>query len=103
MKTVEMVDRQGLKLIEDRLTDMFVMLDSTLHTIRSLAEKYQILCKERRVTDLSDILDDSVSFVFYETEQQLLLTRKKVEALHLRVQGTVQLVCIFGSLCRDLD
>lgn len=88
--TVE--DRQQFRLIEDRITDMFAMLDSTIDIVSSLEEKYHIFYLGCASVSLEMIKSDQNAFMFHEQSRKLKLIRKQLEALHQRVQSSVQLL-----------
>ena len=88
--TVE--DRQQFRRIEDRITDMFAMLDSTLDIVTSLEEKYHIFHLDEPTVSLQKIKKDINAFMLHEQHRKLNLIRKQLEALHQRVQSSVQLL-----------
>lgn len=81
-----------MKIIEDRVTDLFIMLDSTIDTVTSLNEVYLCFRQHRESVDISTIATDPIAYGFHQKHRELLLIKQKAEALHKRVQGTVQLV-----------
>lgn len=80
-------DRQILKVVEDRVLDLFIIFDSTSDTVSTLLQEYEAIKsdlktskRDRVITKLQDIL------------REVALYRKKVETLHKMVQGTASLV-----------
>lgn len=93
LQLLDIQERQELKAFEDQLIDIFLVLDSTLDTISSFKEKYQEFCLDIK-PPLEDQANkfDSISCALEEKQREVLLTRKKVEALHTKIQGTMTLV-----------
>lgn len=90
---MELQERQELKAFEDQLIDIFVVLDSTLDTVSFLKEKYQEFCLDMGPPFKHQAKSfDSISCALEEKQREVLLTRKKVEALHTKIQGTMTLV-----------
>lgn len=87
---VNFVDRQRIKMIEDKVFDLHIIFESLYHTTSQL--KYQC-----RTHCLGQLCQDCVcSSVCDELEEQIndvQVNIKKVEILHKRAQGTAQLVC----------
>ena len=86
---------QELKTHEDQLIDILVVLDSTLDTISFLKEKYREFCQD--VEPFSAYLAnvDVNNGVLEEKQREILLNRKKVEALQTKIQSTMSLVKFF--------
>jgi hypothetical protein len=90
----EFEERQRLKQVEDKVLDVVMVLDSTLDTVSSLLEKYTELRRQNDAPfeDPSSSTQDSIVFALQEKRREVLLIRKKIDALHAKVQGTMQLV-----------
>lgn len=84
--------RQELKAFEDQLIDILIVLDSTLDTISSLREKSQEFCREVKPFLEYQANLDAISCALEEQQREVLLNRKKVEALQTKIQGTMSLV-----------
>ena len=92
LKPLDIQELQELQVFEDQLIDIFLVLDSTLDTISSLKERYQEFCLEMKPPELQANRLDSIGCALKEKQREVLLTRKKVEALHTKIQGTMTLV-----------
>ena len=91
MKTLFLEDRQKLQMIQDRITDMFAMLDSTLDIASSLEEKYYIFHLGLDAVTKSRVRSDAIAFAFHEKIKELKFIRQKLESLHRRMKAVVQL------------
>ena len=94
-----MYDIQKLQTVQDRIIDMFAMLDSTIDIARSLEEKYHIFHLHLDTVTKSRIRSDPIAFAFHEKLQDLHFTRQKLESLHERVKAIGQL----SSSALDLE
>lgn len=92
LQPLNLHDRQELKTYEDQLIDILVVLDSTLDTISSLKEKYREFCQEVEPFPAYQANVDAVNGALEEKQREVLLNRKKVEALQKKIQGTMNLV-----------
>lgn len=86
-------ERQVLKDMEDRIMDILLILDSTSDTISSVTEMYKQFCHDspalsQEVNDDFDLIE----FSLHEKQRDVVHNRKKVETLHVKVQGTAKLV-----------
>jgi Mg2+ and Co2+ transporter CorA len=85
-------DRQGLKVIEEKVLDLLTIFESTSDTITTLLREYEYMQsntamkRDRVVSKLQDNL------------REVDLYAKKVDTLHKRVQGTASLVSSFDRL-----
>lgn len=90
--------RQALKDFEDQILDILLVLDSTSDAIASVTEMYKQSCHDSpaQSQDVSDEFD-LISFSLDEKNRDVLQYRKKVETIHVKVQGTTNLVraCTF--------
>jgi Mg2+ and Co2+ transporter CorA len=99
MKTLFLEDRQKLQMIQDRITDMFAMLDSTIDIASSLEEKYYIFHLGLDAVTKSRVRSDAIAFAFHEKIKELKFIRQKLESLHRRMKAVVQL----SSSALDLE
>lgn len=99
MQLPNIEERQVLKDFEDLLIDNLHILDSTLDTIASLLKSYVNYCNTRRasVEDASVTNFDLIKVALEEQKLEVSCSRLKIETLHRKVQGSIQLV----SLSRD--
>lgn len=110
-----MQERQDLKDIEDQIVDILLVLDSTSDTISSVIEMYKQFCHDSSIPSageeaplsrkkfspgegisqsLKENEFDLISFSLHEKQRDVVQHRKKVETLHVKVQGTAKLVRI---------
>lgn len=91
---MDVAERQRLKELEDQLTDVILVFDTTRDTLSTLQEQYRQFChhycKEHEDTDKESF--DYVECALREMQKEIQLLRKKVEALHTKVRGTTDLV-----------
>ena len=85
-------DRQRFRLIEDRISDMFAMLDATSQILVSLQEKYHVLFLGHDDVNLSSTRNDTVAFTFQEKIREIAFVRQQLRALNERVKSGVQLL-----------
>lgn len=89
-----MEERQGLKDLEDQLIDVLQALDTTSDTIRSLLEQCEQFHSDTK--DMSQgVGSESYNHIEYalrEKQRDVQSSRRKVESLHDKVQGTTNLV-----------
>lgn len=87
-------ERQELKAFQDQVIDVLVVLDSTLDTIALMIEKYKQFCRDINTSsaDLTDNELDPIQLALHEKQQEAHISKKKVEASHIKVQGTISLV-----------
>ena len=89
--------RQELKDFQDQVIDVLVVLDSILDTIAVMIEKYNQFSHDID-TPLEDpyVAElDPIQIALREKQQEALLSKKKVEALNMKIQGTISLVSNF--------
>lgn len=87
--TVE--DHQQLKEIEDDVADVILCLDSTSDTLTTFEETYGQFCQSQNPSRSSHTLD-AVAIALREKTKEILYTRRKAEALLLKIQNTRTLV-----------
>ncbi|TVY81366.1 Serine/threonine-protein kinase dkf-1 [Lachnellula suecica] len=87
--TVNFIDRQRLKRIEDKVLDLVIVFESLYNTLSKLQRQCQLHCVEARCKDCScSITIEEIEEQMNEVQQNL----KKVEALHKKAQGTAHLL-----------
>jgi len=89
---VNFVDRQRLKMIEDKVLDLVVIFESLYNTLLKLRNQCEAHCKK------DQCIECTCASTCEELEEQMheaQVNIKKAEILHKRAQGTAQLV----SLC----
>lgn len=93
LQLLDKEERQELKGFQDEVVDILVVLDSTLDTIAFMIEKYKQFCRDISTsTDLADNELDPIQLALHEKQQEAYTSKKKVEASHTKVQGTISLV-----------
>ena len=87
-------ERQTLKDFEDLLIDHLLILDSTAETIASLSRSYNSYCRACKPLshDISVEDPDMIILTLQEQDREVLSSRRKIETLHKKVQGSIQLV-----------
>jgi hypothetical protein len=91
-----LADRVVLASVDgkDKILDVKTVLDSTLDTVSSLIEKYTDLSRlevsHRGIN--AELERDSIVFGLQEKCREVVLTRKKVDVLHAKIQGTMKLL-----------
>ncbi|KAJ4294472.1 hypothetical protein N0V90_008163 [Kalmusia sp. IMI 367209] len=98
--SIEVEDHQELKLIEDRIADLILCLESTLDTVSTFEEMYEHFCdhsdqgSDMKVEYLHrDVLHaDTVARALRDKKKEITYTRKKAETLLLKVQNARALV-----------
>jgi hypothetical protein len=86
---INFTDRQQLKILEDQALDGLVVLDATADTISNLRDEVEYACPTPSI-QRSQIIRRLRAQL-----SEVQLNRKKVEALHKRIQGTASLVWSF--------
>lgn len=92
LQPLDIQERQQLKIHEDQLIDILVVLDSNLDTIVSLKEKYREYCQEVVLFPAGHFTIDAINNALEEKQQEVLLNRKKIGALQTKIRGTMSLV-----------
>jgi hypothetical protein len=92
--TINFIDRQRLKQIEDKVLDLKIIFESLQNTVI----KMQRQCKSHCTTDCcqkcicSSVLDD-----LKELDYEIDVNLRRSEILYKRTQGTAHLVCLLYS------
>ena len=94
---LDVEERQKLKESEDQIIDILAVLTSTADTISSMIQNYNEFCQDfsAPLKSTSDIKLDLVHYALQEKLREVHLNQEKVKALHVKVQGTISLVCSF--------
>jgi hypothetical protein len=97
--SIEVEDHQELKQIEDQIADLILCLDSTLDTVSTFEEMYELFRDHQDFATKGDEKprrsaygSDAVVFALREKAKEIAYTRKKAEALLSKVQNTRALV-----------
>lgn len=87
-------EHQLLKDFEDVLIDSLLILDSTAETVASLLRNYHSYCRACRARSQDTNLEepDMVTVALEEQEREVSSSRRKIETLLRKVQGSIQLV-----------
>jgi hypothetical protein len=87
---VNFVDRQRLKMTEDKILDLVIIFESLFNTI----SKLHLHCQNRCLgTECIDCCCSAVLEAFEDQMNDVRLNLKKVDVLHKRAQSTAKLVC----------
>jgi hypothetical protein len=81
-------DRQELKMLEDMVLNLQIMLRSTINTISTLLCHYSKMV----ITDETGTTEDSAIVRFRELLDEATLCNAKAETLHKKVEGVSSLV-----------
>ena len=94
LQLLNIEERQVLKDFEDLLIDVLLILDSTLDTIASLLKSYEKYCHtcKASVQDASVDDFDLIKIALQEQKIEVSSSKRKIETLHRKVQGSIQLV-----------
>ena len=94
IRITEFEERQRLKQVEDKILDLLIIMDSTLDTIDSLLENYEEFRSRTApaVEQAAARKNDTISFALAEKRRDVILYKRKVEALRWKVKGTTKLV-----------
>jgi hypothetical protein len=87
---VKFLERQRLKVLEDKILNLMTIFESLYSTLSALQRQCrkqcrQVLCVDCRCSGIVEELDEQMR----DVEMNL----KKAEVLHKRAQGTARLVC----------
>ncbi|KAL9119592.1 MAG: hypothetical protein Q9187_003855 [Circinaria calcarea] len=93
-------ERQELKDIQDQIIDILVVLDSILDVIAVMIEKYNQFSHniDTPLENPTAAEFDPIQIALREKQQEAQLSKKKVEALHMKIQGTISLLSDLLSL-----
>jgi hypothetical protein len=91
---VNFIDRQRLKMIEDKVLDLVIIFESLYNTLSKLRRQCEVHC-------MGDACVGCACWsTIEELEEQMheaQVNLKKADVLHKRAQGTAQLVIISHS------
>lgn len=90
---VSFVDRQRLKITEDKILDMVIIFESLCSTLSQLQRQ----CQARCLCNLCDCKCSMVIDEFEEQKHEVQLNIKKTAILHKKAQATGQLVRSISS------
>jgi hypothetical protein len=87
--TINFVDRQKLKMLEDKILNLVIIFESLYSTLSKLKHQCKSHCLEKHCMDCicSSTIDE-----FEEQMHEAQVNLKKADVLHKRAQGTAQLV-----------
>ena len=91
MRLLDFQERQLLKDLEDELLDILLVFDSLYNTIQALLRHYNQFCLASEVESKNDAFD-YISDALSEKSEDVVLNRKKIQSLHTKVKGTIELV-----------
>ena len=96
LQLLNIEERQVLKDLEDLLIDILLILDSTLDTIASLLKNYEKYCHTCRESgqDASFTDSDLIKVALQRQEIEVRSSKRTINTLHRKVQGSIQLVRI---------
>ena len=94
VEVLKIDELQTLKDFEDLLIDHLLLLDSTAETIASLSESYYSYCRACKPLSHDSSVEDSdmIILTLQEQDREVLSSKRKIETLHKKVQGSFQLV-----------
>lgn len=100
VRITDFEERQQLKLVEDRILDLLIIMESTLDTIDSLSRVYREFCSTTAAQHPDEDLNDNdlISFGLAEKRRGVLLYRRKIEALLSKLKSTTKLVSTLYSI-----
>ena len=87
-------ERQVLKDLEDLLIDNLLILESTAETIASLSRNYQSYSRASNTPPdgINTEDPDMIITTLQEQEREIRSSKRKIETLHRKVQGSIELV-----------
>jgi hypothetical protein len=94
---VNFVDRQRLKMIEDKVLDLVIIFESLHHTLSKLQRQCEKHCLG---SECKDCVCRSTIEELEEQMHEAQVNLKKAEVLHKRAKGTAQLVVLIFRLER---
>lgn len=89
---INFIDRQRLKLLEDRVLDLQVIFDSSTNTVEHVRRQCTIYCETYCSSSLKRCNCREVGQELDELLAELRMNQKKADVLHKRAQATAQLV-----------
>jgi hypothetical protein len=97
--TVDLEDYQGLKDVEDRISDAMLCFDSMLDTLSTFKEMHQRYFVRHGTCEQADeaaspdmVVTDKIMFILEEKQREVAFVRKKAEAMLSKAQNTRALV-----------
>ena len=94
MQLLDVGERQVLKDFEDRIIDILLVLDSANSTISSLIDGHDHFVSANLYgkRDNCSKEADSIAVALREKQSEVVGDRAKVETLHKKVRGSIELV-----------
>jgi hypothetical protein len=90
---VNFLDRQRMKMLEDKILDLILIFDSLLDTLSQLQRQCRRHCLGKLCEDCKcAITVEELKEQMHDTQVNL----RRVKVLHKRAQSTAQLVCQFS-------
>ncbi|PVH74785.1 hypothetical protein DL98DRAFT_19703 [Cadophora sp. DSE1049] len=86
---INFIDRQRLKMIEDKILDLKIVFESLYNTVTKLQRQCQIHCQG---SGCSQCVCDNIVEEFEEQRHEIQVNMKKADILYQRGQGTAQLL-----------
>ena len=86
---VKFLDRQRLKLLEDKILDLMTIFEGLYNTLSGLQQQCRSHCTQALCRDCTCF---SIISELEEQMHDVQINLKKVDILHKRAQGTSQLV-----------
>ena len=90
---IDFLDRQRMRMIEDKILDLIVIFESLQDTLSQLQRHCRRQCRGPRLCE-----NCKCTTTIEELKDQMRVTRinlKRVEVVYKRAQSTTQLVCYF--------
>jgi hypothetical protein len=90
---IEFLDRQRMRMIEDKILDLIVIFESLQDTLSQLQRHCRRQCRGPRLCE-----NCKCTTTIEELKDQMRVTQfnlKRVEVVYKRAQSTTQLVCYF--------
>ena len=92
MQLLNIEERQVLKDFEDLLIDNMLILDSTRDSISSLLNNYQAYWHNIDHESCGASDNDIIIIALREQMSEVSASRRKIDTLHRKVQGSIKLV-----------
>ncbi|KAK0111784.1 hypothetical protein ONS96_001053 [Cadophora gregata f. sp. sojae] len=86
---INFVDRQRLKVMEDKILDLKIVFESLYNTVTKLQRQCQIHCLG---SSCPQCICNNIIEEFEEQKHEIKVNMKKADILHQRSQGTAQLL-----------
>lgn len=91
--SLKIEQRQTFQDIEDYIINALAALDSTVDTVSAMTQDYRQFCLSYgHADDANSNESDPVSLALKEKQREINSSRKKIEALQKKVEGSISLV-----------